>query len=375
MACLSSCRSNAIVITNDEYGFAYPMIQKSSCVDCGLCFKTCPANEPLSKQFPLKSYAFALEDEERLKQAASGGAAGLIAEKILREGGVVYGCSGEDMTHVAHIRITDLSELDKLTGSKYVQSDMQTTAKNVLSDLKSGHKVLFIGTPCQVAGVKKAARINHDNLLTIDLVCHGIPSQKMLNENIDFYRNKYPDIDISTIRFRHKDASDKGHSIKYGFIFNRTSGSQVLIPWSKDAYMAGFLCSTIMRECCYKCDYAYSSRVSDITLSDFWGLPKNQGFINGKGVSNILVNTPKGQAIIDAVSDLEKVHIENRTIQEAVTGNGSLKCPTAISPEAITFRKLYPEYGLHKSIKKSLSSYLFKLKLKSSIKKIISKLH
>lgn len=375
MACMSSCHSDAIVFTSDDRGFKYPMIRKSACIDCGLCIKTCPVNSPVLKSFPTKSYAFALKDDQKLKQSASGGAARFIAEKILLEGGIVYGCSGEDMTHVAHVRISEVSELDKLSGSKYVQSDMQQIAANLLKDLKAGLRVLFIGTPCQVAGVKNAVRKDYDNLLTADLVCHGIPSQQILNENIDYYRTKYPDIVVNSIRFREKVATNNAHSIKYGFSFDRASGERVSIKWSKDAYMAGFLCSTIMRDCCYKCDYAYSARVSDLTISDYWGLPSNQGFVNGKGVSNILVNTTKGQAVIDSVSNLDKVHIEIRTIQEAVTGNGSLKCPTAITPEAMTFKKLYPESGLHKSIKKALSSYLFKLKIKSSIKKIISKLH
>lgn len=374
MACLSACRTDSIIVSKDVCGFKYPLINQTTCVDCGLCYNVCPGNKPLVKVFPIKSYAFVVKDEARLERVASGGAAYFISKQVLKAGGRVYGCSGEDITHVRHVYIDSVEELHKFCGSKYVQSDMNLVGRLVLNDLKSGREVLFIGTPCQVAGIKNFVRKDWPNLLTMDLVCHGVPSQQMLNENIESYKERFNDINLQSIQFRKKTSENQIFKIEYGFGFNTHGSDRIFIPWSKDPYMSAFLCSSNFRSCCYQCDYAYSSRISDLTVSDYWGLPKKQGFINGKGVSNILVNTAKGQEIVDLISDSQEIKIERRTIREAIAGNAHLMCPTARNGFVDKFRTLYPQLGLKKAVDKTLSKYIFKLKIKSMARKIVKRI-
>lgn len=373
MACVSTCHHEAIHISTTPIGFKYPKIDSTKCINCGLCISTCPGNNPPVKRFPSNCYAFALRDEEQLHHVASGGVATYLSQQIIKRCGVVYGCSGEDMTHVRHIRIDSTADIDKLIGSKYVQSDVIDIATSVLNDLKAGTQVLFIGTPCQVAGILKFVRRDWDNLITVDLVCHGVPSQQLLNDNIALYKAKHPDIDINSICFRRKANHNQSFQIDYGWFYKRTNHNHKsnFVKWYYDPYMLGFLSRTTLRECCYQCEYAYNIRVSDITISDFWGLSDGAGFINGKGVSSILVNTEKGIKTIDGiVQSSDDYIIRKRTVQESISGNGHLMCPGHKPPYIESFRKDYPILGWEKSINLSLRKFKFITRLKLIVKRL-----
>lgn len=374
MACVSTCHHEAIHITTTPLGFKYPKIDSAKCINCGLCISTCPGNNPPAKRFPSNCYAFALRDEEQLHNVASGGIATYLSQLIIERGGVVYGCSGEDMTHVRHIRIDSKVDIDKLLGSKYVQSDMIDIATSVLSDLKAGIRVLFIGTPCQVAGILKFVRKDWANLITVDLVCHGVPSQKLLNDNIALYKARHSDIDINSVCFRRKTNQNQSEKIDYGW-FYRTNHNQKsnFVKWYYDPYMLGFLSCTTFRECCYQCEYAYNIRVSDITISDFWGLSNEAGFINGKGVSSILVNTEKGIKLMDdIIQSADDFIIRKRTVQESISGNGQLMCPSHKPPYAESFRRYYPIHGWEKSIQMSLRKFKLFTQIKLIVKSIFN---
>lgn len=374
-ACYNSCHSNAIVITKDALGFDYPLIDESKCVECGSCYSSCPALKRFDGKFPFKCYAVQDKDEESLMKCASGGVATILAKEFIKNGGVVYGASSRDMTNVCHERFANMDSLRYFRGSKYVQSFIGPVLSSVLGDLRNGLKVLFAGTPCQVDGLRHFLRKDYPKLLTIDLVCHGVPSRQLLNDNIALYRAKYSDINPNTVKFRQKVTDAKGNvNVSYGWVFNRgEEGEKISVPEHKDLYMFGFTTALFYRESCYSCRYSYSSRVGDLTICDFWGLGPIKDINTGKGVSAVLVNTDKGAEYIPYLSD-SSIIIE-RAPQEAIAGNGNLQRPSAQNPGRPLFLRLYPKAGWEKAAKAALKHSRKKrliLKTLNIIRKIIN---
>lgn len=371
IACYASCTHGAIEIKRDELGFEYPMINKDKCVGCNLCYRTCPELNPRTLIFPQKAYA-AATDKEIIKEVASGGAATAIATQVIKNGGIVVGSSGEDIHNVKHIIVRKESELHLLMGSKYVQSKIEKDLLiEVRKELLAGTYVCFFGTGCQTAGLQNFLRKEYENLLTVDLVCHGVPSQQLLNQNIALYR----DIDLKAIRFRNKELTKKGIcNIEYGFNYrNKLNGKEKFIPYYKDPYMSAFISRVSLRPSCSDCRYAYSSRQSDLTIADFWGLSPKCSLTHNLGVSLLLVNNKKGLAFL-INSDLN-LKLEERPISEAVRGNGQLKAPAPVPSGVSNFISLYRRYGLkiaaNKLSMKHLKRKFLLIKIKSKIKTLI----
>lgn len=259
-----------------------------------------------------------------------------------------------------------------------MQSEIGTTYKDVLKDLKEQKRVLFTGTPCQIAGLKSYLKKDYPNLTTVDLVCHGVPSQRMLTENIHNYTS---DTDGSKIKvsFRRKTGRKEpklnSARIEYGWFLQNQPYSCVSRKFYNDSYMFGFLQCLTFRESCYTCRYATSARCSDITLADFWGLGDDAGFDKGSGVSLCLVNSDKGLSLINQIAPYVK--IVERDVVEAIIGNGQLQRPSCKNKYYVLFRSLYPRVGLKAAIDQSLKKEKFKLKvvqpLKRNIKKIIGR--
>ena len=370
-SCANACAHKAITFRPDALGFMYPVIDSARCIDCGLCVKSCPANDVPTRVFPDKCYAAALSDKASLLKSSSGGAAYALSLAVINAGGVVYGCSGAEASHVRHIRVTTPGELQLLRGSKYVQSDTGFIFRDVREDLKSGLEVLFVGTPCQVAGLLRFLRRDYEKLTTVDLVCHGVPSQQLLNDAIAELQTKYPDMDVNSLQFRGKSADAKGRNHSWFGISFQSAGETVRMEETKDFYFFGFKTALFYRDSCYVCDYSYSSRVSDLTVCDFWGLGKSK-MNHGEGVSCILINTDRGAKLLERSSGL--MTLEERTVREAVCGNGNLMRPSAKNPGTGVFRALYPQKGWSESVKKSLKHSFRKhklIKLVSLIKKLI----
>ena len=320
-ACKNICPSDAITMSEDEHGFVYPVIDAEKCVDCGTCQKICPSLHHLEDFcHPKKTYAGWTLDNEKRHYSTSGGAAYALSKKIIEEGGVVCGCCWKK-NHAEHIIVEDVEELHKLQGSKYAYSDTGECFSSVLELLKAGRKVMFIGTGCQVAGLKLYLRKNYDNLVTVDILCHGIPSQKALRDRL-----KSVELDegkeIVDMRFRDKREDQSHTNCKY--IFNDATSSS--IPVYHDCFYCGFDSGFLLRPNCFDCQYAQSERISDITLADFWGYtPGKFSFLSFReGVSLILANTDKGLAILDDLEDLKK---EERPYYMAIRGNHNLKAP------------------------------------------------
>lgn len=315
-ACEQLCASHAInMITNAE-GFIEAKISDNHCINCGLCVKVCPQNQILESNKPIKVYALRLRDDEVLSKSASGGAFAGFAMNVISHGGVVYGVSYTSEWGAAHKRIDSLGQLESLQSSKYVQADTCSTYREVKSDLLNNKLVLYSGTGCQISGLKAFLRKDYDNLVTMDLICHGVTSPLMFKKYIEWVEKKEKE-DLTYFNFRDKS---RGWGLNYRYKTHRT---QKLESCVYDPYYICFLSGHAYHECCYSCKYSQERRVSDLTIGDYWGIQKQHPeFFSQKGVSAILINSTKGEKIFEeakekfyyAESEFEKVAVENTNL-------------------------------------------------------------
>ena len=363
MACANICSHSAISIITDELGFVYPVINEK-CTGCNLCRRVCPQLNKPTFIYPQSCYAATTKDKDELMSSASGGIATELARYVLENGGIVVGCSGQDIYDIQHIIIRDINDLKQLKGSKYVQSKISISLmREIKSELVEGTTVLFIGTGCQVAGLKSYLVKNFDNLITVDLVCHGVPSQKMLNGDLALYGN----INTNYVTFRRK-ISKKGilvysdDAIKYGLSLTKTGKDdvpkQIFKEWYSDPYLGSFMACVNLREGCYSCQYAQPERQSDITLCDFWGLGKDSKLSKSLGVNAVLINSDAGNSLFNKVS--EYLIVENRNIEEAIKGNGQLQKPSECPSYRRKYIDIYLKYGLKKAYKETAYYYMVK---------------
>lgn len=352
-ACYNTCPKNAIEMITDDNGFIYPKINKDKCINCNLCKKVCPAINDLEYKLPQKCYAAQRKDKIKLKESSSGGAASVFAEEILSKNGIVYACAFEENFKIHHIRIDKKSDLKKMKGSKYVHSYIEDTYKKAKNDLNDKKQILFIGTPCQIAGLKLFLKKDYDNLLCVDLICHGVPSQLYLKEELESEINTNK---ISELKFR----------IDNDFKILAKDNKKILMDKSMDKsrYYEGFMDSFFYRENCYECKYARIERISDITIGDFWGLKENSTLYNikDKGVSIILTQTEKGEKFI--LQCKNKFNIEERYLEEGVEGNSQLRHAAIKDKNYSKFKKLYPKKGFSKAYDTTRPVLTMKKKLK-----------
>lgn len=328
----------------------YPAIDPTKCIDCGLCAKTCPVNRPLELHEPIKAYAAISRDKQDLMSSSSGGAASVCSQYILKQGGIVYGCVQKNYRDIAHRRVDKLSDAPSMKGSKYVQSDINLTYRSVKQDLKAGRQVLFTGTPCQVAGLRAYLRKDYENLYLVDLVCHGVPSQHLLRENVEQMQGKIPS-NPPCVHFRRK-----GEPLARMFgVFLDDSGtlSEKKQLFLYNDYITAFMCGITFRPNCYTCPYARRQRCSDVTISDFWGVG-NTTVPTKDGISLMLQNTKKGAQLIAAAQEM--CQWQERPIEEAIRGNGQLQTSFPLPPNREMFEADYARMG-PSAYKKHLSQY------------------
>lgn len=238
---------------------------------------------------------------------------------------------------------------------------MNDAMKSVKKDLIDGRKVLFIGTPCQISGLYGYLHKNYDNLTTIDLVCHGVPSQQMLRDQIEMYRKSdIQDFENGFVQFRWKTR----YGIRYGIRFGIRENLIKEELSDQNAYMSAFLSGISYRENCYSCPFATSERVSDITAADFWGLGNKtwaadkmipSRFIDDNGVSLVIINTIKGKAMFEAVEN--RFELEEHTIEEATLNNCNLSHPSPCLPTRQKFLHTYVTKGIRAAAKASIPNY------------------
>ena len=294
--CSLRCPRHAIKMKKDELGFLYPEIDDTKCTNCGLCYKICPFNSPQTNYSSLPIvYAARSKNQVDLEKSQSGGLAFLFSSYFLQQGGIVYGAELSADQGVHHIRVSKEGDLNKLRGTKYAQSDIAGIFSMIKKDLSTDNIVLFIGTPCQVAGLKSYLHNDISHLYTIDLVCHGVGSPTIWNEYLHYLSKKFKG-KITKANFRDK---------QFGWTTARESyliGKETI---SRRTYLDLYLKGFIQRESCYKCLFTNMNRVGDITLGDFWGWTNHhKDFDDDKGISLVLINSQKGESLYNKINKL-----------------------------------------------------------------------
>ena len=354
MACYNACHHRAIEIVNDEEGFQRPVINQDICVDCKLCSVVCPISSPHVLREPLKVYSGWSGNEQVRPKSSSGGAFTEIAEAVLRNGGVVFGCAMNESLQAQHTYIERAEDLWKLRGSKYSQSIIGTSYQQAKSFLKEGRQVLFSGTSCQIAGLRNFLRREYENLVTVDLICHGVPSPMMFEE-YKRYLERTENMKIDQIFFRCKNASWRFYNMTvYGHVEKTAAQKTYTGRYLEDPWIRGFLRDYFLRPSCHQCRFTSTSRVSDFTIADWWSYrattKADRGF-NYKGVSLILVNSERAKSIIANAH----LVIKERTIAEAMRTNKSLSMPYKESPLRNDFWKDYRTLPFDEMVHKYMS--------------------
>lgn len=326
---------------NDE-GFLYPVINEKDCIDCGLCLKSCAAYNPqYENNKEPECYAVWADDKIRMK-SSSGGAFTLLANYVLDKGGYVCGAAWDKDFNVEHIIIHNKEDLDKLRYSKYLQSNTKQIYSELKKHLEQNRVVLFTGTPCQVAGLKAFLNKNYENLITADIVCHGVPSQKVWQD----YLKELPFKDkIKSVNFRPKE--DGWGIFKLTFYLNDGS---IQKQERTNAYFSGFEKALFYRKSCGTCPFNHIPRQGDITLADFWGIEfYDKPLRDSKGTSCVMINSVKGQKIFNKIIKKATL-VKKKNLEESTKYNKCFKAPTKINEaKRNRFFELRKMYNFSKS--------------------------
>lgn len=345
-ACMNICPKQAITIKDDSDGFTFPEINNDLCIECKLCKKVCAfQNVPVIESEPITTYVAINKNKDIISSSASGGIFGALACLIFEKGGVVFGCAYNEDMEPEHICIDNQSDMKRVQGSKYVQSNINATYTEAKKFLKKDRWVLFTGTPCQIAGLKSYLGKDYDNLITADIICHGVPS-------IDFFRGYIKYLEeklggrVTNINFRDK-SKGWGHVEKVIYQKNGRISEKLLQPFNS-YYHSYFLKGDILRENCYECKYACSSREGDFTMGDYWGIEKVHPEIDTKsGVSVLIVNSKKGMGLIGELSKF--LDLTESTFEQARKKNRQLNSPIAKSDRREVILKIWRDGG-HEAI-------------------------
>ena len=299
-ACSTACPQGAIAMKEDKQGFFYPSVNASLCVECGLCQRVCPqTNGQLDPKESLQYLAMKHTNEQLRLTSRSGGIFAAVAQRVLKEGGTVYGAAFDQELRVCHIRITQPEKLSRLQGSKYVQSDMKDCMRLAGQDLRDGRTVLFSGTPCQIEGLLRwirAASIPSEGLLTMDVVCHGAPSPLVYERYLDEQEQRIGG-SITAFDFRDKEKGWRDHCESMSALIDGAEKKE----FSK-AYSDMFYQHNMVRPSCYVCPFACRERSSDVTIADYWGVEKYAVEMDDdRGVSLVMPHTVSGLKMIESV--------------------------------------------------------------------------
>ena len=337
-ACMNICREEAIQLKQDSEGFLIPGIDRNRCTCCGRCLRVCPVLNPVKKN-PQRDTVYACwsNDHSIRRNSSSGGVFSELGMYVLHKKGRVFGAAMDLNMQVNHRAVRDFSQMKKLRGSKYVQSRMDFCYRDVKKSLKENRLTLFTGTPCQTAGLYGYLGRDNENLVTCDLVCHGVPSPKVYNEYRGFLEDKFSS-KIADVQFRDKRIGWLYFNMKICF----KNGRVYRKGYFSDPYIRGFLADLFLRTCCYDCQYTAAERVSDITLGDFWGYqPKGRkDRDNDKGISLVMTNTDRGAGLFNNIR--ERVCYFERDLNEAINGN---RCLSGSFPKPKKRDQFWKDFG------------------------------
>lgn len=369
-ACEQVCPTKSIRMEENKKGFFFPKVDVDLCVNCGLCDKVCPLQESKSVRSDTNNdlYIAINKDDAVRAQSTSGGMFTILSDYVLDKGGAVYGAVFNKNMDVCHERAVTREERDRQRSSKYVQSSTGNTYRLAKNDLDAGMIVMYTGTPCQVAGLKKFLRKDYENLITVDLVCHGVPNSKMWHEflNIAEKTTGYKVIDAN-----FRDKSEGGwHRPKTKLEYDSKSKK---VFYAEQTFFELFNDNLILRDSCLHCHFISYERPGDFTLGDYWGIERFcKEMDDNKGTSLLLVNTPKGRKIFDEVKDKANYRLSDK--EHCYLGR--LSGRSFIHPKTEQFWKEYLDKGFEYVWKKYTlysPSKTFRFKVKRRLKMIFNK--
>lgn len=366
-ACVQRCPKQCIVMKEDAEGFLYPQIDIEKCIDCGLCERVCPVINQGEPRKPLVAYAAKNQDESVRLSSSSGGVFTALAEQVIAQGGVVFGARFDESWNVVHDYVETIEGLSAFRGAKYVQSRIGQSFLRAETFLKQGRMVLFSGLPCQITGLKKFLRKDYDNLITVDLFCHGVPSpmvwERFLEEEI-----ATPHTQLKSISFRDKVSGWKN----YSFFYSQEDANGVQLhrmPFAKNLFMRGFLADLYLRPSCYHCPAKQFKSGSDLTIGDYWGVKlAHPELDDDKGVSAVLVNTDRGVKILQTV---QHISLYASTFENVVKCNPALMKSAQEPAKRPLFFELLNQYKVSEIVVK-LTHISFLCKMQRKIRRKLS---
>lgn len=370
--CYNVCPKKCIDMNFDEEGFLYPSVDSDKCVECGLCEKVCPIMHTVEVENTPVALGCYNKDEKIRMESSSGGIFTLISELVIQSGGVVFGAEFDENYNVRHGYVDNMEDLHKFRGSKYVQSTIGNSYYDAKQFLEQGRQVLFSGTPCQIAGLKRYLQKDYDNLICQDIVCHGVPSTYIWEHYKKFIANGRR---ISGVKFRDKSTGWKTYSLQIAF----DDGSSYKDIGNENSYIKGFVKDFYLRPSCYECKYKTFHRESDITLADFWGIEANEPELDdNKGTSLIFINSDKGKISLE---DIKKdIVFKIVDVEKAVDYNPSMYKASLYNKKRLIFYRKYKKIKfdllinnlMKESIKKKIIIYTSNKK--SMFKRVLEKL-
>lgn len=360
-ACAYVCPTKAIEMKPDEKGFIYPIVNER-CINCGMCVKVCEDKKSYNTCY--SGYAVKNTDKEVLDKSSSGGVSYALCKAIIDMGGVVYGVAYTDDYQVVTKRAQTIEECYAFYGSKYVQTNPEDTFAAAFEDLKNGKRVLYFGTSCHIAGLYsflKTRKCSLENLYTVDLICHGVPSPLLFKEYIDFLRKDGRGFE--GFSFRTKKFPWGYGSANFGCtIYWKNNKCEVETARSK-IFLKLFFSNNCLREYCHTCPYAGINKPADLTIADYWGIKdEHPEFYDSHGVSAVLVQTKKGEELL---KNLQDVDLLESSIDKIKRKQGNLNVPSPKNPESDVFWEKYHTHGFEE-IAKDYGGYNFEGKLKST---------
>lgn len=348
-ACYSICPTKAISMQKDEEGFTYPIIDESKCVNCGLCKKICPCINDIENanlKIPTMLAAWSVDSKNK-ETSSSGGCFYELAKYVIKLGGLVVGAGFDKELNVVHKIADRIDDLFELKGSKYVQSSLGDCYTKVKEYLDNNKIVLFVGTPCQVAGLYAFIKNKeYNNLYTADLICHGVPSSKVYRKYLEELKEKY-NSKPTEISFRDKTYGWKKFSVKVIFEGNL----KYIKDLGNDKFMRAFLSNICLRPSCYECKFAKLPRVADITLGDFWGVKNiDNSLDDDTGTSELVINSEKGKKLLSKIRD--NIFVKELELTDGIKYNPCLIGSVNIPEKRTKFFIDLDKYSLAKLEKK-----------------------
>ena len=351
-ACEMVCGKKAITMIEDEYGFRFPQIDTEKCVGCGSCQKVCCINNDVELCKPGTVYAASYKNKDISAKSASGGIFAALAKQVLTEGGIVFGSAYTKQFDVEVISIEKIEDLPRLQGSKYVQSSMNSSFLKIKSELQAGRTGVFCGVPCQVEALTRFLGRSYENLLLVDIVCHGVPSNRMLKDYLAFLADK-KQMEVQSIQFRTKT---KGQNVYGEIAYRQVSHTgeiayrqEPLISYKSSYYKLFLNCQTF-RDSCYHCKFAGTKRPGDISLCDYWGIEdEHPDFVKEvekeglAGISAIMVNTNAGLAFFERLK--QEFLLRESTVEQVAKHNPQLQVPSVETAERKQVLDCYRQSG------------------------------